>query len=449
MSSLTSTARSSSSWVNWPDEAKAKLFARLISNRWRCDRPDCDGLPHKGWPWKHARTAQLPPPGGWRAWWLRGGRGSGKTRGGAEAFSEMVLDSPPGEWAVVGPTYGAGRDVCVEGESGLLSVLGGAVKTWNRSMGELRLHGGALIHVDGADDGAPRIQGLNLRGAWCDEPRLWQNWDMAWNESIEFAVRLDPGLIIVTGTARGSHGLCRQLVADPHVEVVTMRTRDNAANLSPGVLAGLEARWSGTRLGRQELEGEMVEDVEGALWTDAMIDALRVSEHPDLVRVVVGLDPSGGDEDGNDEQGIIVVGKGVDGDAYVLADLSCKLSPAGWGKRAVQGWIDYEADEIVAETNFGGDMVIGNVMNAASAMGVEGVRVKKVSASRGKVVRAEPVAALYEQGRVHHVGVFEQLERQQTQWTPDSGWSPDRMDGLVWALTELFPPVPTTTWRPL
>lgn len=195
-----------------------------------------------------------------------------------------------------------------------------------------------------------------------------------------------------------------------------------------------------------------VDRVEGALWSREQLDAARVDAAPDMARVVVAVDPSGGDSDGNDEQGIVVAGRGVDGQAYVLADRSCRLSPDGWGRRAVQAWLDFSADRIVGEANYGGDMVVSTVRVAARSMAAEGkpcgsVPVDKVTASRGKAVRAEPVAALYgdpadgeswARGVVHHVGVFDDLEDELVTWTAESGRSPNRLDALVWALTELM-----------
>lgn len=392
--------------------------------------------------WHRARRSeQRPPDGGWRTWYLQGGRGSGKTRAAAEAFAEMIEASEPGDWAVIAPKYGDARDVCIEGQSGLLQALGlpRTYHGWNRSLGELRLPHGGTVFVDGADDGALRVQGKNLRGAWCDEVGLWRNWQIAWSESLAFAVRLAPARIIASGTPKEGHGLVRLLIEDPAVPKSVMRTRDNLRNLSPAAVAELEARYAGTRRGRQELEGEFLTDTPGALWTRHMYDTTRVQQHevPDLTQIAVAVDPSGGDQDGNDEQGIVVVGRGVDGHGYTLADRSCRLSPDGWGRRAVQAYLDFEADEMVVEANFGGDMAISVVTAAARAMGVS-VPVRKVTASRGKRLRAEPVAALFEQGRAHHVGVLVELEDQACSWTPDSGQSPDRLDAEVWAYTAVM-----------
>lgn len=401
-------------WRTWPVEAKRRLRRRL----WQ----------------RVARPEQRIPDGDWRTWYLQGGRGSGKTRAAAEALAEHIETHPAGDWGVIAPTYGAARDVCVEGPSGLLQALGlgRTFDGWNRSMGELRLPDGGMVYVDGADDGALRVQGKNLRGAWCDEVGLWRRWQLAWHESLAFAVRIDPARIIASGTPKEGHGLVRLLVDDANVPKSRLRTRDNLANLSPEAVAELEAAYGGTRRGRQELDGEFLTDVPGALWSLAMIDAGRVDRAPDLVRVVVAVDPAVTSGDDSDETGIVAAGVDHAGDVYVLADRSCRLSPDGWARRVVDLFDEHAADRVVAEVNNGGDLVELTLRTVDRE-----VPYRKVHATRGKRLRAEPVAALYEQGRVHHVGVMGELEDQLVSWTPESATSPDRMDALVWAVTDL------------
>lgn len=401
-------------WRTWPVEAKRRLRRRL----WQ----------------RVARPEQRIPDGDWRTWYLQGGRGSGKTRAAAEALAEHIETHPAGDWGVIAPTYGAARDVCVEGPSGLLQALGlgRTFDGWNRSMGELRLPDGGMVYVDGADDGALRVQGKNLRGAWCDEVGLWRRWQLAWHESLAFAVRIDPARIIASGTPKEGHGLVRLLVDDANVPKSRLRTRDNLANLSPEAVAELEAAYGGTRRGRQELDGEFLTDVPGALWSLAMIDAGRVDRAPDLVRVVVAVDPAVTSGDDSDETGIVAAGVDSAGDVYVLADRSCRLSPDGWARRVVDLFDEHAADRVVAEVNNGGDLVELTLRTVDRE-----VPYRKVHATRGKRLRAEPVAALYEQGRVHHVGVMGELEDQLVSWTPESATSPDRMDALVWAVTDL------------
>lgn len=224
-----------------------------------------------------ARAEQRPPEGDWRIWYLRGGRGAGKTRTGAETLADWICDNvaqagePPREWAICAPTFGDARSVCAEGQSGLIRALGGVAKhgglvdTWNRSEGVLRLTNGAIVYLDGANDGAFRIQGKNLSGLWADEVGLWEKWDVAWNESIRFAVRMAPSRIVATGTPKMAHPLIKQLLESKNVVQTHMRTVDNEANLDPVALADLLQMYGGSTLGRQELEGEYIEALEGEI----------------------------------------------------------------------------------------------------------------------------------------------------------------------------------------
>ena len=263
--------------------------------------------------WKLARrTAQVTPDGTSWVWYVQGGRGSGKTRTGSEALADLIVETilsgdgdEQGDWAVVAPTFGDARDTCVEGPSGLRSALAGWTagtweKAWNRSQGQLRLVNGATLFVDGADDGALRVQGKNLRGVWADEVGLWRKWEQAWDESLAFAVRLEPGVIVATGTPKAGHGLVKRLLfGDPELGIPAadhlthMRMRDNLANLSATVITRLEQRYQGSTLGRQELEGEYLEDVEGALWTAGLIQQHRIQAAGAMTRIVVAVDPPG------------------------------------------------------------------------------------------------------------------------------------------------------------
>lgn len=384
---------------------------------------------------------QLPPDGDWRFWYLRGGRGSGKTRTGAETLADWILESEPGDWAVIAPTYGDARDVCMEGGSGLLRALSGAYerKAWNRSLGTLTLLNGSKVFIDGADDGAERIQGKNLRGAWCDEVGLWkQGWETAWKESLRLAVRFSPARLICTGTPKQAHPLVRLLLKHPQCVVTHMKTWDNADNLDPAWLEELVAEYEGTRRGRQELEGEFLDEPLGALWTLSQIRRLDQPAPHELNRIVVGVDPSGTphEDTGASETGIVVAGISTHlGHGFVLDDLSLHASPQDWASQVVQAYYTHKADVVVAERNFGGEMV-RTVIHSVD----QNVPVKLVNASRGKAQRAEPVAAKYEQGKVHHVREFAGLEDQMCSFIPGdlTQASPDRMDALVWALTELM-----------
>lgn len=422
-----SDGESLKSWTNWPLAAQLELLASLRREKWR----------------RQARTEQLPPDGDWRFWYLRGGRGSGKTRTGAETLADWILEHEAGDWAVIAPTYGDARDVCMEGGSGLLKALSGAYdrKAWNRSLGTLTLLDGSKVFIDGADDGAERIQGKNLRGAWCDEVGLWkQGWEVAWKESLRLAVRFSPARLICTGTPKQAHPLVRLLLKHPQCVVTHMKTWDNAENLDPQWLEELVKEYEGTRRGRQELEGEFLDEPLGALWTLSQIRALdrEMGRRDELSRIVVGVDPSGTphEDTGTSETGIVVCGhSSYTNQAFVLDDLSAHASPQDWGKRVVNAYYQHSADVVVAERNFGGEMV-RTVIHAVD----RNVPVKLVTASRGKAQRAEPVAAKYEQGIVHHVREFAALEEQMCSFIPGdlTQASPDRMDALVWALTELL-----------
>lgn len=406
-----------------------------------------------------ARLDQIAPTGAWRIWYVRGGRGGGKTWTGSGNFADMITTSQPGEWAVIAPTYGDARDTCIESdESGLIKQLGGKagpngilldkgphIASWNRSMGDLRLTNGSVIYADGADDGALRTQGKNLRGAWCDEVGLWKRWATAWDESIKYAVRKAPARIIATGTPKRNmpaRALVKRLLDDLTVPKVLLRTADNVANLDPQTVDEL-MKLAGTTLGRQELEGELIEDIDGALWTQTLIDGDRVDQHPELVRIVVAVDPAGTASKESDETGIIIAGVAVDGHGYVIADHSGRYSPDGWGRRVCQAAVDHLADAVVFERNNGHDMGVHIIRSSWAELEREGAvggllpRVVEVWAAKGKQARAEPVVAQYEQHRWHHVGLLPDLEEQLTSWVPGESGSPDRMDALVWAAFNL------------
>ena len=397
-----------------------------------------------------ARSAQVAPDTPWSVWYVRGGRGSGKTRTGAEWLREQVQEYPNTHWAIVAPTFSDARDKCVEGPSGILKALqreGPSVVRYNRSPQNAHIitSTGCTIWLDGADDGAPRVQGYNLAGAWADEIGLWKKWRMAWDESLGFATRIYPSRIVATGTPKVGHKLVKRLLDDSRKPDGTtahtlLRTEDNIDNLDADRIRQLKERYAGTRLERQELEGEFFAEVENALWTVDGIDAHRVDEDAvlELSRIVVAIDPAVTATDDSDETGIVIAGvmKHKDGmhHVYILRDRSGHYSPNGWAKLAVHQYRRYEADKIIAERNNGGDMVETTIHNIDP-----NVPVKTIHASRGKVVRAEPVAALYEQGRVHHVGTFYELESQMVAMAADEAdEGDDRVDALVYAVTELI-----------
>ncbi len=368
-------------------------------------------------------------------WLALAGRGWGKTRTGAEDVAWFACANPGVRIAIVAPTAADARDTCVEGESGLLAVLPKVcVENWNRSIGEVTLWNGSRFKLFSATE-PERLRGPQHHRAWGDEVAAWPD-PSAWDQLL-FGLRLGKNPQVIATTTPKPTPLIKGILRTPQAMVTRGKTFDNEANLPAGTLARLRERYDGTRLGRQELYAELLEDVQGALWTSAMIEEHRVKGAPDnMKRIVVAVDPSGTNgKDGGDEIGIVVAGKSGDGRYYVLEDGSCKLSPEGWARRVAELYSKWTADRVVAEKNFGGDMVAALMRNVAKDLPI-----KLVTASRGKAVRAEPIAALYEQEKVSHVGHFDTLEDQMCAMTP-AGYvgegSPDRADALVWALTEL------------
>lgn len=400
----------------------------------------------KPW-WFIGRPEQQEPEGDWTVWLILAGRGWGKTRTGAEWLVEQVLKTPkapdgvPTEWAIIGETFSDTRVMCVEGPSGILRVLerrgltNGVEFTYNKSSWQINLIDGQKIHMFGADN-PDAGRGYNLSGVWADEIAKWRYSYESWNEGIAPALRIGARPRAVITTTPKPIRILKDWTqrTDGSVHVTRGSTFDNKANLSQAALVELQARYHGTRLGRQELYGEILEDVEGALWTRNWIEQARITTEqlPPLYRIVVAIDPAVTSGENSDETGIVVAGASSNGHFYVLEDATMRATPDAWGKRAVQAFRDWKADRIVAEINNGGDMVIMVLRQVDN-----NVPVTKVHATRGKRVRAEPISALYEQGRVHHVGGFNLLEDQMVSWTPESDESPDRLDALVWALTEL------------
>jgi len=378
-----------------------------------------------------ARREQLAPPGDWRVWLILAGRGWGKSRTGAEWVRAQVASGRARRIALVARTASDVRDVIVEGESGLLAIHRADERpTWEPSRRRLTWPCGAIATTYSAEE-PDQLRGPQHDAAWCDELAAWRYPD-AWDQ-LRMGLRLgtDPR-VCVTTTPRPTP-IVRALIASPDTVVTRGRTRDNARNLAPGVVDALSQRYGGTRLGRQELDGEVLDDAPGALWRLAMFDNARVDRAPDLRRVVVAIDPAVTSHEGSDETGIVVAGLGHDGRVYVLEDLSGTYPAEQWARRAVEAYRRHRADRIVAEVNNGGDLV-ASVLRAVD----RAVPVVTVRATRGKAVRAEPVAALYEQGRVSHVGALARLEDQCISWDPaGSARSPDRLDALVWALTDL------------
>ena len=384
--------------------------------------------------WTHqlARVEQLPTSDkSWTTWLYLAGRGAGKTRTAAEWLAYQASSNPRTRWAIAAPTYGDVRDTCAEGESGIVRVLQeyGTLKDYNRSIGEIFLTNGSRIKLFSGEE-PDRFRGPQFHGGWFDELAAFKYPD-AWDQ-YQFGLRLGEfPQTIVTTTPRPTK-LIKDLIIRDGVRVQRGSTFDNAKNLAASALAELKLRYENTRLGRQELYGEILDNVEGALWTREMIETARVDTAPPLVRVVVAIDPAVTSAATSDETGIVAAGIGNNGDYYILSDKSLRASPDAWARQAVMLYHEYKADKIIAETNNGGDMVIMLLKQVDAS-----VPTKKVTATRGKQLRAEPISSLYEQRRVHHVGYFADLEVQMCEWTPLSNESPDRLDALVWALTEL------------
>ena len=433
-----------SSLATLPPEMLTKALASLTE-------AEAEQLLHD---WRFtARPEQVAPDGEWQVWAYIAGRGAGKTRSGSEWVREKVK-SGCSRIALIAPTAGDARDVMVEGDSGVLSVCWAGDRDhkghltgrplYEPSKRRLTWANGAMATTYSADE-PERLRGPQHDAAWADEVGAWNYAQEAWDMAM-FGLRLGASPQAMVTTTPRPLPLLRQIMASPNTVITRGSTYSNRANLAASFLDKIVTRYEGTRLGRQELMGEMLDDVPGALWTRDLIDAAKSGvKLPDMRRVVVAVDPSGtrGQSDDGDSVGIVVAGQGVDGVAYILADRTCKLSPDGWGRRAVAAYHEFKADRIVAERNFGGAMV-EHVIRTVD----KNAAYKEVTASRGKSVRAEPIAALYEQGRVKHSPGMTELEDQMCAMTADGfigEGSPDRVDALVWALTELaLGPAPAT-----
>jgi len=376
------------------------------------------------------RDNQRPPEGDWATWLILAGRGFGKTRVGSETVRRWVQDFPFVN--LIGATADDARDIMIEGESGILAICPQQERpAYLPSKRCLEWPNGARSLIFTADE-PERLRGKQHMKLWCDELGSWRRPEAFVQAMLGLRLGALPQAVVTTTPKPVK--LIRELMAD--IGTVTTRgsTYDNRGHLAPGFFARIINRYEGTRLGRQELNAELLDDVEGALWSGELIEAARVRKAPDMARIVVAIDPATTSGEDSDETGIVVAGRGVDGHAYVLRDLSCRLSSNGWGNRAINAYREFRADRIVAEVNNGGDLV-ENVIRVID----RNVSYKAVHASRGKIVRAEPISALYEQKRVHHVGLFAELETQMCSFVPDNfDGSPDRVDALVWALTELM-----------
>ncbi len=383
------------------------------------------------WEWPlWARADQLPPDSPWRTWLLLGGRGSGKTRSGAE-FVRHLAGQANLRIALVAPTFAEARMVMIEGVSGLLSVHPSYARPkFEPSKRVVTWPNGAQAQVFSAEE-PDGLRGPQFDAAWCDELAKWKHAEKVW-EMLQFALRLGDNPVAVVTTTPRPIPLLKKLLSDEATVVSRSRTADNKGHLAKPFLKIVTARYGGSRLGRQELDGEMLDDDPDALFKREDVDRLRVLNAPPLKRVVVAVDPPASFHAKSNACGIVVVGLSEEGHCYVLDDASLeRASPKRWAEKVKAVYETHGASRVVAEVNQGGAMVEQVLRQVAPDLPYSAVH-----ASVGKRLRAEPVAALYEQGRVHHVGSFPALEDEMCA-SLEEGKSPDRLDALVWAVTEL------------
>lgn len=386
------------------------------------------------------------------------GRGAGKTHTAANTIAEWA-SREPGYYAVVAPTFGDCRALCVEGPSGLLKALGDDLLRYDKSKFELHLRNGSVF-IMASDEAPARLRGPNFTGTWCDEIGSFKRIKETWDEGVEFSTRIGSARRLLTGTPKRGNRLVKEFHdrgerGDPDVTLLRGRTEDNAANLSPVFLRTIRAKYLGTTLGKQELGGILLSDAEGAVVTTDLIDTTRVRvEHvPELTRVVVAVDPAVTSRESSDHTGIVVVGLGgspltgypgpvvMQGGAhlYLLADESVQDTPRAWAARVLKVAEQWAADAITMEVNQGGDLVETMIQMVAKADGLGLPRLLPVRAAVAKRTRAEPVAGVWEQGRVHVVGGLSDVEDQWAGWTPGDQDSPDQLDASVWGACALMP----------
>jgi phage terminase large subunit-like protein len=383
-------------------------------------------------------SQQLPPQIEFRNWLVLGGRGAGKTRAGAEWVKALALGiyepviRKCERIAIVAPTYDEARLVMVEGQSGVLSVhYDDERPKYEPSKRTLTWKNGSIAQIFSAEE-PDSLRGPQFDAAWCDELAKWKRAEEAWM-NVQMALRLGEIPQAVITTTPRSTKLIRELMNDAATVVTRSRTIDNSNQLAPSFLKDVMARYGNTSLGRQELDGELMSDDPNALWRRETIDLNRRKQAPDLKRIVVAVDPPATSHAKSNACGIVCVGLGVDGRCYVLEDASVKrMRPLQWAERVIAVYDRWNADRIVAEVNQGGDMVRDVLMQVDA-----NVPIKTVHATRSKRARAEPIAAFYEQGRISHVGGFASLEDEMCAVIGE-GESPDRLDALVWAVTELL-----------
>ncbi len=435
-------------WVSWArdDQIPPDVMHAILSATEADEAPLAAGATGSSLPSGRAEAAGKDTTPDtfdrWRTWLILGGRGSGKTRAGAEWVRAQALGIEPlargsiRRIALIGESIADVRSVMVEGVSGLLAVHAPHERpVYEPSKRQLSWPNGAIAQLFSAED-PDGLRGPQFGAAWCDELAKWRYADKTW-DMLQFALRLGESPRQVVTTTPRPIGLLKRILADAATAVSRSRTLDNFGNLAPGFIQQMRARYGATSLGRQELDGEMVEDREDGLWSRATLERTRIDTAPALTRIVVAVDPPVTSGAKADACGIVVAGIDAAGRGYVLADRTISgHAPLVWAKVAVAALEEFQADRIVAEVNQGGDLVEGVIRQIDDK-----VPIRKVRATRGKFIRAEPVAALYERGLVSHVGQFSALEDQLCDFGPDGlsgSRSPDRLDALVWALTDLM-----------
>lgn len=435
----------------WKPERQAEaleLLERAASNPWKpfyCTLPGCDGAPHPNsdsWNHPHARQDQRPPNwhGEWLTWLISSGRGAGKTFTGSHLINRLSERVP--NIALIGATGPDLRETMIEGPSGILATAPpGKMPEWNPSRKRLTWPNGAVARGFSGEE-PDRIRGANNGAAWVDEPAHIDQIEEVWKQlKLTLRDKGDRPHIIATTTPKPTKWM-KALIADPNTITTRVSTYVNLGNLNDVFRQTVLESFEGTRFGRQELYGEVLEDVEGSLWKAGFFLHITEDRVPDLERIVVAVDPAGSANARSDETGIIVLGV-ADRRIYVLADRTGKYSPSGWAKATLSAAEDFDADAIVVEKNYGGDMVRNTIDKEIDAMpGILAPRIIEVDSRRGKQLRAEPIVAMYEKGRVIHVSGKDrsdlvELEDEQTQWVPGKGASPNRIDALVHGATEL------------
>lgn len=383
--------------------------------------------------WKKiARPNQLPPDGDWMIWLILAGRGFGKTRMGAETVKMWVESNAYKRIALISTSVQEARSIMVEGESGLLNLFPSYKKVkYFSSKNYLQFHNGAKAFLYGGDF-YEKLRGPQFDAVWIDEFAKFKHYQETWDQ-ILFSLRLgqDPKIIITTTPK--PIPLLRNLMHSPQVVITKGSTFENTANLSKRYIEQMKEQYEGTRLGLQELHAELLTSEEGALWTSELIQYKPFNPSTPFQRIIIAIDPATTNHAHSDETGIIVAGIDEFRNGYVLEDLSGKFSPHDWGKRVIQAYWHYKADRVVAEVNKGGDLVEKILKSLDPSVSYRPVR-----ATRGKITRAEPIAALYEQKKIFHTKAFPLLEQQLCHYTSSTKKSPDRLDALVWAFTDLF-----------